>query len=141
MRTVCEIKKSAEDYLEAIYILGQKQTAVHSVDIVRFLEHSKSSVSAAVNSLQDDGFLTMEQGGALHLTKIGCQEAQRVYAKHCVIQDLLEYCGVPPETAERDACRIEHMLSADSFEKVQEFYNRYQAVIQKEKIHRDASLY
>ncbi len=125
------IKKSGEDYLEAIYVLHQRGGPVRSVNVVRYLHFSKSSVSAAVNALQDDGLLRIEPDGTLVLSASGEREAERVYQKHCVLKELLECCGVDTETAERDACQIEHAISAESFEKVQTFYLRFQRELQR----------
>lgn len=128
-----EIKKSGEDYLEAIYLLEKEKEQVRSVDLVHHLSFSKSSVSAAVNLLEQEGLLTIEQNGMLHLTANGKETAQRVYEKHCVLKNFLLVCGVSAEVAEEEACKMEHTISADSIEKIRCFFLRYQNSTEREK--------
>ena len=109
---------SGEDYLEAILVLQKKLGVVRSVDVARHMEVSKPSVCHAVATLRDGGFLTMGEDHFLHLTDVGREVAERIYERHCFFTEQLIAAGVDPKTAEADACRIEHIISQDSFEKI-----------------------
>ena len=109
---------SGEDYLEAILVLQKKLGMVRSVDVARHMEVSKPSVCHAVATLRDGGFLTMGEDHFLHLTDVGSEVAERIYERHCFFTEQLIATGVDPKTAEADACRIEHIISQDSFEKI-----------------------
>ena len=113
-----KLHASGEDYLEAILILHKQKGVVRSVDVARHMEVSKPSVSHAVTTLRDGGFLTMDDGFFLHLTDIGREVAEQIYEKHRFFTDRLIEAGVDPETAERDACRIEHVISEESFQRL-----------------------
>ena len=109
---------SGEDYLEAILVLQKKLGMVRSVDVARHMEVSKPSVCHAVATLRDGGFLTMDEDHFLHLTDVGREVAERIYERLCFFTEQLITAGVDPKTAEADACRIEHTISQDSFEKI-----------------------
>ena len=109
------ITPSGEDYLEAVLVLQQKQGMVRSVDVARHMEVSKPSVCHAVATLREGGFLTMDSDYFLHLTDVGREVAEQIYEKHRFFTDRLIEAGVDPETAERDACRMEHVISESSF--------------------------
>ena len=109
---------SGEDYLEAILVLKNKLGMVRSVDVARHMEVSKPSVCHAVATLRDGRFLTMGEDHFLHLTDVGREVAERIYERHCFFTEQLIATGVDPKTAEADACRIEHIISQDSFEKI-----------------------
>lgn len=113
---------SGEDYLEAILVLQKKMGMVRSVDVARHLEVSKPSVSHAVTTLKEGGFLTMDDDFFLHLTDLGREIAEQTYEKHRFFTDRLIEAGVDPETAERDACRMEHVISQESFEHLRDAY-------------------
>lgn len=115
-----KLHASGEDYLEAILILQKKQGMVRSVDVARHMEVSKPSVCHAVATLQDGGFLRMDEEHFLHLTDIGREVAENIYEKHCFFTERLIAAGVDPKTAEADACRIEHVISTESFERLKE---------------------
>ncbi len=110
-----KIYASGEDYLEAVLILQKKKGTVRSVDVARYLEVSKPSVCHAVATLRDGGFLTMDEDYSLHLTDVGRDVAEQTYEKHRFFTERLIEAGVNPDTAERDACRIEHVISDESF--------------------------
>lgn len=114
------ITPSGEDYLEAILVLQQKQGMVRSVDVARHLEVTKPSVCHAVATLRDGGFLTMDGDHFLHLTNIGREAAEQIYEKHCFFTEQLIAAGVDPKTAEADACRMEHVISTESFLRLKE---------------------
>ena len=115
-----KLHASGEDYLEAILILQEQKGMVRSIDVARHLDVSKPSVSHAVTTLKDGGFLTMDEDYFLHLTDIGCEVAEQIYEKHRFFTERLIAAGVDPETAERDACRIEHVISDQSFQCLKE---------------------
>ena len=109
---------SGEDYMEAVLVLRKEKGMVRSVDVARHMGVSKPSVCHAVATLKEGGFLTMDDDFHLHLTDVGHEVAERTYEKHCFFTRLLVEAGVEPETAERDACRIEHVISDNSFQKI-----------------------
>ena len=109
---------SGEDYLEAILVLHKKTGMVRSVDVARHLEVTKPSVCNAVATLREGGFLTMDSDYFLHLTDVGREVAEQIYEKHRFFTERLIAAGVDPATAERDACRIEHVISDESFQRL-----------------------
>ena len=113
---------SGEDYLEAILILHMKKGTVRSVDVARHLGVSKPSVCHAVATLREGGFLTMDSDYFLHLTDVGREVAEQIYEKHRFFTDRLIEAGVDPVTAEKDACRMEHVISQESFERLRDAY-------------------
>ena len=117
-----KLHASGEDYLEAILVLHKKMGRVRSVDVARHMEVSKPSVCHAVATLRDGGFLTMDGDFVLHLTDAGLEVAEQTYEKHRFFTDRLIEAGVDPETAERDACRMEHVISQESFERLKNAY-------------------
>ena len=118
-----QLGESMEDYLEAIYVLSQQLESVRSVDVASYLGFSKPSVSHAVKVMSEKGLVRLDQGKILHLTDEGKEIAQSTYQRHCFFSDMLENIGVNKETAAKDDCRIEHVISEESFEAIQNFYN------------------
>lgn len=118
-----KLHASGEDYLEAVLVLHKKMGMVRSVDVARHMEVSKPSVCVAVNALKDGGFLIMDENHFLHLTDIGREVAEKIYERHCFFTEQLIAAGVDPKTAEADACRIEHIISDESFSKLKESVN------------------
>ena len=121
---------SGEDYLEAVLVLQRKQGMVRSVDLARHMGFSKPSISHAVGVLKNGGFLTVDDDGFLHLTVIGREIAEKIYERHLFFMEQLIAAGVDPETAEADACRIEHIISDESFSRLKE------AAVMKELVRR-----
>ena len=113
-----KLHASGEDYLEAILVLQRQKGMVRSVDVARHLEVTKPSVCNAVATLRDGGFLTMDSDYFLHLTDVGREVAEQIYEKHRFFTERLIAVGVDPETAEREACRMEHVISDESFERL-----------------------
>ncbi len=113
-----KLHRSGEDYLETVLILQKKNGYVRSSDVADYLKVTRPSVSRAISILKEGGFLLMNDDKTLTLTEIGLDVAERVYEKHCVLKDRLVSLGVDPEIAEQDACRIEHIISYESFEKI-----------------------
>ena len=111
---------SGEDYLEAVLVLQRKQGMVRSVDLARHMGFSKPSISHAVGVLKNGGFLTVDDDGFLHLTVIGREIAEKIYERHLFFLEQLIAAGVDPKTAVADACRIEHIISDESFDRLKE---------------------
>ena len=115
-----KIHASGEDYLEAVLILQKKQGMVRSIDLARHMGFSKPSVSHAVGVLKSGGFLTVDDDGFLHLTAIGLGIAEKIYERHLFFTEQLVAAGVDLETAEQEACRMEHAIGDTSFQKLKE---------------------
>ncbi|MDF9824925.1 DtxR family Mn-dependent transcriptional regulator [Breznakia sp. PF5-3] len=117
--------ESLEDYLECIVILAEKGK-VRSIDVARMMEVSKPSVNKAMNNLKEKGLITQETYGDIRLTKSGEDMAKMIHNRHTTIRSfLLEVLGVSADNAEKDACRIEHIISQETFDKIVEFKNNY----------------
>jgi Mn-dependent DtxR family transcriptional regulator len=115
-----KIQESAENYLETILMLGQNGQPVRSIDIVNELGFSKPSVSVAMKKLRENGFIKVDTDGYITLTESGSEIAERIYERHTIISDILIRLGVDKETAVNDACRIEHVISPETFQKLKE---------------------
>lgn len=113
-----KLHASGEDYLETILILQKQCGMVRSVDVARYMSVSKPSVCRAVGVLRDGGFLEMDEDHSLYLTDAGRKIAEEIYARHRFFTERLIAAGVDPETAEADACRLEHAISSESFSKL-----------------------
>lgn len=116
-----KLHRSGEDYLKTILSLQKKNGSVRSMDVVEQLRVSKASVSRAMKLLSEGGFLTMDQHKQLHLTPLGVTVAEEIYERHRILNELLLTIGVEPAVAEQDACRIEHVISRETLEKVKAF--------------------
>ena len=114
------LQESGEMYLETIYILSKKSANVHSIDVVDYMGYSKPSVSRAVGILKKGGFLNMEPDGRLTLTEAGEEVAIRMYERHTLLSSFLIRLGVDEKTAVEDACRIEHVISPETFQKLKD---------------------
>ncbi len=114
------IHESAEDYLEAILILRERKGTVRSIDIVHEMKFSKPSISIAMKKLRENGYLEMDEGGFITLLPPGEEIAQQIYTRHRLLSRFLMGLGVSEENASADACKIEHDISAESFEKLVE---------------------
>lgn len=115
------INESAENYLETILILSKKLPVVRAVDIANELDFKKSSVSIATKNLREKEQITVTDAGYIYLTDAGREIAEMIYERHEVISKGLMALGVPQETATEDACRIEHVISKESFEAVKKY--------------------
>ena len=116
------IRESGEDYLETILILHRKTGFVRSIDVANELGYSKPSISRAVGILKSDGYITVEPNGQLILTETGLAKAEQVYGRHIMLRKFLhDTLGVSEENAEADACRIEHILSEETYSKLKCF--------------------
>ncbi len=113
-----KILESSENYLETILILKKTSGEVKAVDIANHLGYSKPSISAALKLLKQNGYITVGSSGYITLTKAGLEIATEIYQRHTVLTDFLICLGVSPDTAKEDACKIEHYLSSESFERI-----------------------
>ena len=112
------LQESGEMYLETIYVLSQKMNIVRSIDVVEHMGYSKPSVSRAVGLLKQGGYLTVEDTGNLRLSEEGKQIAQKIYARHKLLTQLLTHIGVDEKIASEDACKMEHVISDQTFEAI-----------------------
>ena len=112
------IHESAEDYLESILILQEQCGSVRSIDIVNKLGYSKPSVSIAMKKLRESGYISMAADGTITLNDSGMEIASRIYGRHKTITRLFQHLGVSPEQAAIDACKVEHDLSQETFDRI-----------------------
>jgi Mn-dependent DtxR family transcriptional regulator len=116
-----KIHESAEMYLETIFVLSKTSSAVRSIDVVNELNYTKPSVSVAMRNLREKGYINIDDNGFINLTETGRQVAETIYERHNLITDVLVSIGVKKETAMQDACKIEHIISNESFEAIKEY--------------------
>ena len=119
------IHESAEDYLESIYMQSLKRGAVRSIDVANALGYSKPSISVAMKQLEANGYIYRDEARFLYLTDKGMEIALRMYERHETLAACLMKMGVSEENAYRDACKIEHDLSEESFDRIREFARRF----------------
>lgn len=119
------LQESGEMYLETIYILSQKHSAVRSVDVGEYMGYSKPSVSRAVGILKNGGYLTTDADGFLSLTDAGLEVAKKIYERHTMLTDFLIRLGVSEKTAAEDACKMEHDISDETFEAMKRHAKKY----------------
>ena len=112
------MRESSEDYLEAILMLRERNGAVRAVNVAEELAFSKASVSIAMKKLRENGYVSLDEDGFLLLTPAGEAIAARVYRRHKALTDFFVRLGVDPKVAARDACKVEHDLSQETFEKL-----------------------
>lgn len=128
-----KLNTAGEDYLKAILILQRRYGSVRSLDIAKLLDVSKPSVSVAVKLLREGGFLIMDEDKHIRLTDIGRETTERVYKKHRVLSECLIAMGVDFDTADKDACRMEHIISPETIEKMKIFLDKGTEKCRKEK--------
>ena len=116
-----KIHESAENYLETILVLSKKLPQVRSIDIATELGFSKPSVSVAMKNLRENGYIIVNEHGHISLTESGCQIANTIYERHTLLCAWLEHIGVSKETAEQDACKMEHVLSPETFSAIKKY--------------------
>lgn len=119
-----EIHESAEDYLETILILEERNPYVRSIDIVNEMGFSKPSVSIAMKKLRENGYIEMDVNGYITFRPEGRVIAERIYSRHKLLRKVLIAIGVPEETAADEACRIEHVIDDDTFSKLNDYYEK-----------------
>ena len=118
-----KIHESAENYLETILVLQKRNGYVRSIDIATELNFSKPSISNAMKQLSSKGYIQMDESRLITLTEKGRKVAEQIYERHQLISEILEMLGVDSQTAAEDACKIEHVLSKETFEKFKEHVN------------------
>ena len=116
-----KILESAENYLESIHILKNELGQVRSVDIANYLGFTKASVSIAMKQFRENDYIVIDENGYITLTDAGLEIAERMYERHELLTRFFIALGISEETAKNDACRIEHDLSDESFEKINSF--------------------
>ena len=121
-----KMQESPEDYLETIYMLSLEKDVVRSIDVARHLGFSKPSVSVAMKRLRENGYVNMDDSSHLSLTEAGREIAIRVFERHNIISGYLQMIGVSADTAAKDACRVEHVLSEESFQILKDLYLKSQ---------------
>lgn len=118
------VYESAEDYLEAILVIRQRRGMVRSIDIANELGFSKPSVSIAMKKLRESGCIEMDADGYIRLLPAGAEIAEHIYERHRTLTDFFTYLGVSEEVASADACKVEHDLSDETFQKIKEHVRR-----------------
>ncbi|MBR6529598.1 MAG: metal-dependent transcriptional regulator [Firmicutes bacterium] len=113
-----KILESAENYLETIHMLKKQNGSVRSIDIAHELGYSKPSVSVAMKNLRENGYVVVDDGGLINLTELGQEIADKMFERHTLITNWLIALGVSPEVAAEDACKMEHVISDESFEAI-----------------------
>lgn len=124
-----KIHESAENYLETILMLGKEKGNVRSIDIATALSFSKPSVSVAMKNLRENGYILMDKDGFIALTEKGHEIAETIYERHTLLSSFLMYLGVSKETASQDACRIEHVISPESFEALKQHVYSHKEIL------------
>ena len=109
------LQESGEMYLETIYILSLESRYVRAIDVGEYMGYSKPSVSRAMGLLKNGGYVTADENGFLSLTEAGREIAEKIYERHTLLTEYLTALGVSPKTAAEDACRIEHVISTETF--------------------------
>lgn len=115
------IYESGEMYLETILTLSKKLSAVRSIDVVREMNFSKPSVSNAMKLLKEEGYIQVDENGYITLTESGIAIAEKIYERHTILTRMFKLLGVSDEVASEDACRIEHVISDETFEAIKRY--------------------
>ena len=119
------MKESGEMYLESIYVLSKKKAYVRSIDIAEYMNFSKPSVSRGVGLLKKEGHIEVDKNGYITLTPYGAKKAESIFERHSILTDMLMFLGVDEETASNDACRMEHIISDQTFEAMKNHLEKY----------------
>ncbi len=120
------LKESGEMYLESVYILKKTKATVRSVDVAEQMNYSRASVSRGVGLLKQQGLLEMDKDGHITLTEDGTKKAEKIFERHTVIAKMLTAMGVDEDTAAEDACRIEHVISEKTFNRLKAHLEKYE---------------
>ena len=126
-----KIQESAENYLETILVLKERKGLVRSIDIANELEFSKPSVSVAMKNLRENGYISMDPDGYIKLEAPGMEIAQRIYGRHRKLTAFFVALGVDPDIAAKDACKVEHDLSEETYSKMIAFAEKAEKKAQK----------
>ena len=119
------VTEATENYLETIYILSLRQNEVHAVDVCAYLSYSRPTVSIVLRQMRESGLVTVDDMNHIHLTPEGEGIAKKLYERHTLISEMLVSLGVSRETAVRDACKIEHDLSEETFEAIKRHAEKF----------------
>lgn len=117
------LKESGEMYLETIYVLSQKKSFIRAIDVGAELGYSKPSVSRAIGILREGGYINVAEDGGLTLTQAGAEIAEKTYERHTVLTQMFINLGVDEVIAENDACKIEHVISTETFDALKKHLN------------------
>ena len=121
-----QIHESAENYLEAIYVLNEQNGHVRIIDFARYMNFSKPTISIAMRSFREEGYIVVDESGMISLTEKGLAVANRVYERHRILTTALLALGVSEETAETDACKIEHDISDETLDCIRKHMEQFQ---------------
>ncbi len=119
------LQESGQMYLETIYILSKTSNSVRSIDVSEYMNFSKPSVSRAIGLLKDGGYITVDHDGFITLTEVGIELSEKIYERHTILTECLTRLGVDPEIAAHDACKIEHIISDETFGAIKEHMKKY----------------
>ena len=119
------LKESGEMYLETIYILCKSKSSVRSIDVAEYMNFSRASVSRGIGLLKKQDFILVDRDGYITLTEKGLKTAEKIYERHTVISKMLMLMGIDEKTATEDACRIEHVISDETFEALKQHAEKY----------------
>ena len=119
-----KIHASSEDYLETILILTEKQGKVRSIDIANYMNFAKPTISIKMKQFRDNGYITFDAERNIHLTEKGAEIANRIHERHMLLVKVLTAIGVDEQQALEDACKIEHNLSEQTFDRIKAFYDK-----------------
>ena len=120
-----KLQESGQMYLETIYVLSKEKTSVHSIDVSEHMGYSKPSVSRAIGILKSGGYVEMAEDGSLTLTESGLSAAEKIYERHTILTEFLTRLGVDSETAAEDACKMEHVISDETFDAIKAHMVKY----------------
>jgi len=115
------LQESGEMYLETIYVLTKKSSSVRAIDVAEEMGYSKPSISRAIGILKQGGYVVTDEHGFLSLTDSGREVAEKIYERHTILSNFLMHIGVSPEIADEDACKVEHILSDETFDAIKKF--------------------
>lgn len=119
------VKESGEMYLESIYILSKSKPQVRSIDVAERMNYSKPSVSRGIGLLKKEGYITVDKDGFIELTQKGKEKADSIFERHTVLTKMLISLGVSIETASEDACKMEHVITDETFDAIKKHLNRF----------------
>ncbi len=122
LKTLKELRESGEMYLETILVLSEEKPAVRSIDICEHMGFSKPSVSRAVGKLKAENYINVDDSGYITLTESGLAVAERIYDRHRTLEQIFMNIGVDQQTAEDDACKLEHYLSDTTYEAMKKYF-------------------
>ena len=127
------LHESAEDYLETILVLFERNGQVRSIDIVNEMNFSKPSISIAMKKLRENGYIRMDVNGLITLTDEGRLIAERIYSRHKLLTKVLEAIGIDEKKAEDEACKVEHDIDDETYDRIRDFYLRYTEKMKQEE--------